>query len=386
MIVTGVLEALPIPQTAYRDLIVVSPMNDRPWQPLIEAAVLAPSGDNTQPWRFVVDRDAMRIDFLVDERRDPSPMNAGQRMARLAVGAALENALRAGRHLGWDVETQPACSGALASLRIVGRDAPHKAIDPVILSRCTNRRPFDARPLSAGTIGWLKRSIVGFPEMDHRWVFDRSRIERLASLIGRADAAMLSDPTMRAAFLSSVRYDAAVDEAVLEGLCVGALELARAQRIALRFVSRVPDRVLKASGFRAICARAARHLVSRSSGLCVITEPLGTPASEIQAGRVLERAWLAMTEQAMAVQPMMSPAILENLVRRGGCDGVDSLDYNAASNLVKEFKSVLALREQDRLAFIMRFGFAGPPSARTGRRPLDDVMETRGTPTDVAYV
>ena len=46
---------------------------------LLEAAILAPSGDNTQPWRFAVDRERWTIAVDVDPTRDPSPMNAGQR-------------------------------------------------------------------------------------------------------------------------------------------------------------------------------------------------------------------------------------------------------------------------------------------------------------------
>src|SRR5437588_12772428 len=61
---------------------------------LMTAAVRAPSGDNTQPWRFSVDSGRGRIAIDVDPARDPSPMNAGQRMSRIAVGAALENMLR----------------------------------------------------------------------------------------------------------------------------------------------------------------------------------------------------------------------------------------------------------------------------------------------------
>ena len=57
---------------------------------LIAAGIQAPSGDNTQPWRFMVDSQARTIAAHVDETRDPSPMNSGQRMSRIAVGAAVE--------------------------------------------------------------------------------------------------------------------------------------------------------------------------------------------------------------------------------------------------------------------------------------------------------
>jgi nitroreductase len=53
---------------------------------LLARAVRAPSGTNTQPWRFVVDDEARTIALDLDPARDPSPMNAGQRMARIALG------------------------------------------------------------------------------------------------------------------------------------------------------------------------------------------------------------------------------------------------------------------------------------------------------------
>src|SRR5262249_54497500 len=85
---------------------------------LVAAAVRAPSGDNTQPWRFRIDPDARRIDLILDETRDPSPMNAGQRMARIALGAAFENLLLVAQVNGLQPEVTHAKQPALISLRL----------------------------------------------------------------------------------------------------------------------------------------------------------------------------------------------------------------------------------------------------------------------------
>ncbi len=45
---------------------------------LVEAATRAPSGDNTQPWRFEIREKSNQILIHLDESRDTSPMNAGQ--------------------------------------------------------------------------------------------------------------------------------------------------------------------------------------------------------------------------------------------------------------------------------------------------------------------
>src|SRR5262245_33348691 len=83
---------------------------------LLAAAVRAPSGDNTQPWRFFVVPSKGLLSILLDEDRDRSPMNAGQRMARIAVGAAVENVLRTASRIGWRVSLVESVSPALLTL------------------------------------------------------------------------------------------------------------------------------------------------------------------------------------------------------------------------------------------------------------------------------
>ena len=87
---------------------------------LVAAALSAPSGDNTQPVRFAVDEEARTIALVLDPTRDPSPMNAGQRMARMAAGASLENLVRAAEALGLAAELEPAPRGTLAVVRLAG--------------------------------------------------------------------------------------------------------------------------------------------------------------------------------------------------------------------------------------------------------------------------
>jgi len=341
-----------------------------PFETLIAAAIRAPSGDNTQPWRFVVDTDGRRIELHVDESRDPSPMNAGQRMSRLALGAALENMIRAAESLGWDIELDDPPAPALASVRLVECPPAQRELDPTITARVTNRHVYDGRALSWDLAAKLEHQTPDQDGVCTHWIVDRDRISALASLIGRSDALMLGEPSMRRAFLENIRFDLPWGAEAEEGLSLASLELSTPDRLALRIIPRIPNWLLKIGGAARKFAATGCKLVASSSGICVVVEPDGKPESELIAGRAMQRAWLALTAHGLAAQPMMSLAILESVVSRGTPQLLASLGRERAEALVEEFRNLVADGGRGSIAFIMRFGFAPPPTAVTKRLPL----------------
>jgi hypothetical protein len=334
---------------------------------LLDAANWAPSGDNTQPWWFVTDACGERIAFRLDETCDCSPMNAGQRMARIGIGAAIENLLRAAELGGWDATEEPATAPDLAVVRLrrQGQSVPP---DALIAARVTNRRVYDRRPLSPEVLDRLRSDAPIFEGVSTHWLVGRDRIALLADLIGRADALMFGDRSMRLAFLSQVRFDAPAGQQVCEGLPLKALELSRAEAISLRIVSHAPDWVLKVAGAGRIFASKARQLVESSSGMCLIVAPDGADRTDLNVGRTGQRAWLALTEQGLAAQPMMSLLVLENLLERGAPTIAASVGRERITTLDLQFRELVPEIGGGRPAFLLRFGYAPPPRGRTGRR------------------
>ncbi len=351
-------------------------------EPFLAAACRAPSGDNTQPWRFTVEGDTIALDL--DPARDPSPMNAGQRMARIAVGAALENLLQAAQSLGLDVELLDDPSPSLVKVRLTHDPIDANRLDPNFGARVTNRRVYDGRPLSPSVLNPL---INATPEVDgiaSRWIVGADRLKTLAEIIGQADALMFGNPTMRAAFLHNVRFDRPPGEAVEEGLSLGALELTGSDRLALKIMRRTPDVLLRLGGASKVFAGKARQLVVSASGLLVIAAPDETADTDLRVGRAMQRAWLALTSQGLAAQPMMSLPVLDNARQHGDAQLRETLGIARIASLIEEFRAQLPELAGRRPAWLLRFGYAPAPSGRTGRLPLARVTsydrETRGTP------
>jgi hypothetical protein len=347
---------------------------------LVAASLSAPSGDNTQPVRFAVDEEARTITLALDPSRDASPMNAGQRMARMAAGASLENLVRAAQALGLVAEMEPAPRGTLAVVRLVGAPDESGRVEGGISERVTNRRAYDGRSVADDVLGRLARSSPPIDGVTTLWIVDRGRIEALADLIGRADALMFGEPSMRRAFLAQVRFDQPPEARVEEGLSLDSIEASASERMALRIMKRMPDRLLKLGGVSKIFAAKARGLVRSASGLCLVVAPDGDDPTDLIVGRAFQRAWLSLTNLGLATQPMMSLLVLENVADRGDRGLREALGPDKLGALRAEFRALAPEIEGRRPAWLMRFGHAQPPSGRTGRLPIESVVLGPGRP------
>jgi nitroreductase len=341
-------------------------------EPLLVAAGCAPSGDNTQPWRFLVDPSGERIALRLDETRDPSPMNTGQRMARIGVGAALENLLCAATGCGWDVVTEPAEPPDLAVVHLERR-AGAGAVPAVINARVTNRRPYDGRPVPPEVLEQLAGRTAIVDGVETYWITDHQRLSEAAAVIGDADALMFGVPAMRRAFLANVRFDAPADAVVDQGLSLGSLELSRADRLALQVMRRVPDMILKHAGIGRIFVAKAQLLIGSGSGLCLVTAPDASEATDLSVGRAMQRAWLMLSELGLAAQPMTSLPVLENALNSKDPALLAAIGPDRVRALAQRFRALMPEIGDGRLAFMLRFGYAPAPSGRTGRLPLAEV-------------
>jgi hypothetical protein len=185
---------------------------------LIQATTLAPLGDNTRPWQFGVDGERGSSAFSVDETRDCSPMNAGQRMARIAIGSALENALPTARRNGWETTLELASPPTLAVLRLPGSAGSAGEIDDAIRARVTNRRVYEGRIVAPEQLERLRAETSVLEDVTTHWITSKVHSTTLAEWIGRADALMLGDPIMRRAFLDKLRFGQPASAAVKERL------------------------------------------------------------------------------------------------------------------------------------------------------------------------
>jgi hypothetical protein len=122
-------------------------------------------------------------------------------------------------------------------------------------------------------------------------------------------------------------------------------------------------------------AKQAQRLIESASGVCLVLAPAGDERTDVIVGQAMQRAWLALTNLGMAAQPMMSLPVLDNALANGSPSLIKSLEQSSTGAILRDFRNWAAEFGPKRVAFLLRFGYALPPTTRTGRRPLATCME-----------
>lgn len=169
---------------------------------LVTYAVLAPSIHNTQPWKFTVRTDEIRV--LADLTRHLKVSDPDARELYVSVGCAIENLLVAAAYFGlsakvtyfpdakdesWVATISFAENGGTASL------AEQELFHSISL-RHTNRQTYANKPLNGNDLQRLRSAIreagVAFQVTD-----DNAVKEQIDALVVSADISQFADPAYR---------------------------------------------------------------------------------------------------------------------------------------------------------------------------------------------
>lgn len=318
-----------------------NPDRDAQFRHVVEAATLAPSVHNTQPWRFVLRADG--FDLRADRSRQLAVLDPGGRQLTLSCGAALAHAEVAARALGLDCQAQliPDDSDAdlLARVRLpAGNDPSQEEVRKAeaILRRHTSRSAYLERALPAELLEELRHVVEGRGAM-LREIRSEDDLIELEVLLSRADRAEERDPEYRAELRSWLHPLESGD-----GIPTEALDRTRrGSSLRLRdFTLTSPEGLREDSP-------PAEH-----PAVVVLSTERDTPEAWLQAGQALALLLLHAAQAGVQAQPLGQvtdlPSHRRQLALRLGLVGHPQL--------------------------VLRLGYVEAHAA-TPRRAIDDVID-----------
>ena len=344
-------------------------------QALVAHAILAPSGGNTQPWRFRLAPG--RIDVLLDRERGGSFLDLDYLASYLALGAAVENldvaATAAGLSSDIAMGADPSRADLVAQIRLrPGGGAPSaEPLYAAIAARVSNRQLGRPAPLDAALEGVLSAAAARHGAQVHL-IRDRGELERLGVIAGRCDRLrLLSDP-MRSDLITEVRWSGEETRSTGDGIDLATLEMTATDVAAMRVLtSPGVASLLRELELGHALEDRSHEVMEAASGALVITLPQASPAGYFQGGRALERVWLELTRAGIAVWPHGVAGFLFERVRR---HGLSLEEQRELTELAADFDRLFQVEPGHARVMVLRLADAPPPTARSLRRPLESVL------------
>jgi nitroreductase len=273
---------------------------------LIGAGVLAPSHWNSQPWRFEVDTNTIRL--VADPKRSLPVGDPDQRAMMVSLGAALENLLVASRAYGLQPTVQyfpnDGAGGVVARVDWTGGEARRdRQLFAAIPARRTNRREYDGRGIFMQNRAQLTAQIPD--DLRLHWIDDRDEIRGLADVVHDATEEQVLDRKAQAECQWWTRLDDKDARRRGDGLT---LEQQDVGGPAKWFSGRYFDPESWFLRFGAgSAAKQARECVRSAGALALLCAPARTPTMRVVTGQAYERLALKATQLGIAHQPIHAP-------------------------------------------------------------------------------
>ncbi|MDD4266718.1 MAG: hypothetical protein PHO07_20185 [Pirellulales bacterium] len=351
---------------------------------LVAAAVLAPTPDNNQPWRFSSQGDRLLIDL---DRRRALPSDVNGMFDLVGVGAAIENAAIAARQS--DCELKAEYHGSLdgladetlrrvATLTCSGGGEPDP-LHPFLSKRCTSRKMYSTRPVDPEALARLGAEVVRFRGIQLEWIAERRRIRAFARVVASSDQYRFQYRPFHEEIFRQLRFTPAEAEATRDGLDLRSLELPPGTGLLLRWM-RPWHRMQWLQRLRVDRALTFPSLLSvwKSGALGALSVPEPGLAQFVDGGRAFQRLWLAVAREGLSLHPLGSlPVFLAHLEQLAG-EKINAAHQKLAARLGTRLRELVPSTRGRTLLMLFRIGHASPPSVGSLRRPVEEVMDLPG--------
>ncbi|MDD6210219.1 MAG: nitroreductase [Bacteroidales bacterium] len=278
---------------------------------MINQAVLAPSGHNTQPWKFRLYED--RIEIHPDLERGLGVVDPDNRELFISLGCAAENIYLSALSKGYMPEISVCENGVITLfLSEKNNDVTSCLLAEQIVKRQTNRGLYNGKIIPETEISVLRGILL--ESGIHMYIMQNgtSVFERLSDYVLKGNAEQLHSKAFKTELKSWMRYNSGHEKETQDGLSYavfGAPDLPRC-------LSELIMGMCLTSGIQNM---GDKKKIKYSSHFVLFTTEYNCLSEWISVGRSLERFLLKATELGIACaflnQPCESASLSHEIQR-----------------------------------------------------------------------
>ena len=348
---------------------------------ILDLARWAPSGDNTQPWRFeVIDSQHVvvhgfdtRSHCVYDLTGGPSQLSLGALLETLSIAASGHGLAMTAQRRTDMPDTTPTFDVSLAPDATIAADL----LIPCITTRSVHRKAMDTRALTSAEKQALAASVGAAYRVE--WIEGFDDKLRVARLMFENAKLRLTLPEAYRTHRDVIEWNARHSEDRVPDQALGIDPLtARLMQFVLKSWGRVEffNRYLAGTWGPRI---QMDFIPSLACGAHIVIKAQRKPQGIedfVAAGRAVQRFWLTATHLGLFQQPEMTPLIFGAYVRQGLNFTVRPALEEKARTLEAQARGLIG-GDADCAVWMGRIGAGSTPRARSLRRSLQQLMRPR---------
>ncbi len=345
---------------------------------IIDYGRWAPSGDNTQPWRFKI-VDSEHFDIHGFDLRDHCVYDLKGHASHLALGILLENlsigAATLGKKIIYQLEAQSSEQKPVIHIRLeTSNDTDFTQLAPYIPTRTVNRRSFSTQKLSATDKQHLEKSVQPLKVI---W-FEGKEKFKTTRLFFDSAGIRLTIPEAFATHSSIIEWDSQFSRDKMPDQCLGSSWITtQLMKFALKDWHRIHflNRYLAGTWLPRIELDIIPGLFSAAHFILYSDTAPQDITDYIESGRLVQRFWLSAAEKGIQLQPQTTAMIFAQYY-------LQNIPFTASKKNIKACKKLTDKLAQlisphcsvEQIVFIGRVGYGQPARSRSIRLKLDELV------------
>jgi hypothetical protein len=343
---------------------------------IVKAGMMAPSGGNAQPWKFIYTDKGLSI--FHEEHYSYSLLDFNNLGSYVAIGAVVENITIKAAALGLTVKCDyfPVKGNKKIAAHITFAKAETKpaisSLESGITIRVTNRDLAVKETLSKDLYQHLQSSITSYNGAELHIIDDEPLMKDLGKVLAVAEKLRIIHPRGHYdTFTNELRWTKEEIEQKRDGLDVNSLGATQSELAGFKVASDTKAiaflRELKGGG---AFTKMVNKSVAASSALGVITMPGYSELSFLQGGQAVERVWIEANLAGVSFQPIAQFVFLLARLEHGS-ETLEAYYKTELQKLKETFNNLLPQLINKQPIFMFRLDKAGEPKVRSLRRPIE---------------
>jgi len=350
---------------------------------IVSKAIKAPSGGNSQPWKWIWSNDALYLSL--DTTRCGVYTDVNNWAAIMSLGCATENLVLSAYKQGLQTTQEIIQSTSEAFSIKFSFSTTSSSNDTKIYNeelynlidiRQSNRNNSSSQPLEKLHKKELINAVTSVQGANLRIIEDKRDIAALAEIIAEGDLIRFLNKFLFNEMMTEIRWDK--DDAIKRpyGVELDLFEITPKEKIGFRIAnSWAVASFVKKIGGNAL-GDLSRKLLNNGSALALITMPKRDNLSYFQGGISVERFWLTATKYQVAVHPFVALCYFFTRLEISSLDFFSSSEIKKLKSLRVQWTEVLNISHDDAELFFAKLSYS-PPADMSQRIPVQQVLDIK---------